>query len=338
MNLDPNVIHVYRGSFIESSHYVNIAVVTSEGKLTFSYGDPFRATFPRSALKPFQAVPLIESGAANAFSFDQADISLCCASHSGEEIHRSRVLSLLKQIGKTENVLQCGTHIPRDQVSYERLVRGGKELTPVFSNCSGKHTGMIATCLHLHENMETYRDVNHPLQQRILDVISSILNYKKEDIKISTDGCSLPTHQLPLYNVALGFSRLSRPDQMNSSSHANALETIKDSMMSYPEMVAGSNRFDTDLMKAFNKKIVSKMGAEGVQCIGLVESGIGIAIKVEDGNNRAASVAAMEVLKQLGIGNEDIYKELQAHVEPTIKNMSGESVGKIIADFHLHEA
>lgn len=337
MSKQQKPVHVYRGGYLESVHDIHAVIVNSDGKILFSYGDPYRPTFARSSMKPFQAVPLVETGAAERFSYEAADIALSCASHNGEPFHRSRVLSLLDRLGQDEEALQCGTHIPRDLESYKRLIREGKELTPVFSNCSGKHTGMLSTCVYLNEDTRTYRDMDHPHQQRILNVISNICDFKKEAIGIGVDGCGVPVHQLPLSHVATGFARLSRPDKMIDQTHMQALMTIRDSMMAHPEMVAGTNRFDTDLMNAFDGGVVAKAGAEGVQCIGLIDSGLGIAIKVEDGHGRATSVVAMKILEELNIGDEKIYHTLQSYTEPAVKNMAGNVVGKITAEFKLQK-
>ncbi|GAA0592486.1 asparaginase [Virgibacillus siamensis] len=335
MSEQQSPIHVYRGGYLESVHDVDVAVVNSDGEVLFSYGDPNRPTFARSSMKPFQAVPILETGAAKNFLFDAADIALFCSSHNGEPIHRSRILSLLEKVGEGENSLQCGTHIPRDIESYKKLIRDGKELTPVYSNCSGKHTGMLATCTYLNEETGTYRELDHPHQQRILNVISTICDFNKKAIGIGVDGCGVPVHQLPLKKIAKGFACLSQPGRMIDQTYSESLRTIRNSMMEYPEMVAGTNRFDTDLMNAFDGGIVAKAGAEGVQCIGLVDSGLGIAIKVEDGNGRAASVAAMKVLEELKIGDEETKSKLKSYTEPTVKNMAGNAVGKITAEFQL---
>ncbi|WML48718.1 asparaginase [Neobacillus sp. PS3-34] len=276
-------ILVYRGEHIESTHQLHVAVVNNEGELLYSYGNPSRLTFPRSSMKPFQAIPLIETGTADRFQYSPAEISLSCASHSGEVFHREAVLTILNKIGLEEEALQCGTHIPRDMESYKQLIREGKELTPVFSNCSGKHSGMLATAVHMNEDVLTYREIDHPIQQRILEAIESICEVPKEQIQLSVDGCGVPVHQLPLTHVALGFARLAKPNGVVEANHAAALERIRNAMVQYPEMVGGTDRFDTDLMRVFTGRVVAKAGAEAVQCIGLVEEGIGIALKVEDG-------------------------------------------------------
>jgi L-asparaginase II len=331
-------ILVYRGDYLESSHDVHIAVVNNEGKLLYSYGNPDRLTFPRSSMKPFQAVPLIETGAAEHFRYSPAELSLSCASHSGEQIHREAVLHILERVGLTEEALQCGTHIPRDIESYKQLIRDGKDLTPVFSNCSGKHSGMLATAVYMHEDVSTYREIHHPLQQRILETIEDMCNIPKEEIQLSVDGCGVPVHQLPLLHAALGFARLAKPNETLAPKRAAALETIRNAMIQHPEMVGGTDRFDTDLMKIYDGRVVAKAGAEAVQCIGLVEEGIGIAIKVEDGAPRATSVAAMEVLKQLGIGDQQIFEVLKDYVIAPVLNARNDTIGTIKADFVLEKA
>ncbi|MEH7334485.1 asparaginase [Neobacillus drentensis] len=248
-------------------------------------------------------------------------------------MHRDSVLNSLAKIGLAEEALQCGTHISRDHESYKQLIREGKELTPVFSNCSGKHSGMLATAVHLKEDVAGYREIHHPVQQRILDVIKDICEVPKNEIKLSVDGCGAPVHQVPLNQMALGYARLAKP----AGEHASALELIRNAMIKHPEMVGGKNRFDTDLMNILNGRIVSKAGAEAVQCIGLVEEGIGISIKVEDGGERAVSVAAMEVLKQLGLVNEQINQTLKDYAHAPVFNARNDRIGVIKPNFILEK-
>jgi L-asparaginase II len=331
-------ILVYRGDYVESTHDLHVAVVNNAGKLLYSYGNPKRLTFPRSSMKPFQAVPIVETGAAENFDYSSKELSLSCASHKAEHYHREAVLNILNKIGLTEDALQCGTHALWDMNIYKKLIQEGKELTPVFSNCSGKHSGMLATAVHMNENVLTYREIQHPVQQRILDAIADICSIPKEQIKLSVDGCGVPVHQLPLDHVALGFAKLAKPKETVSESRAAILEQIRAAIIQHPEMVAGTNRFDTDLIKAFNGRVVAKAGAEAVQCIGLVAEGIGIAIKVEDGGPRAAGVAAMEVLRQLGIGDQHIFETLKEYVHPPVLNARNDKIGVIKANFALKEA
>ncbi|WP_251553618.1 asparaginase [Neobacillus muris] len=328
-------IKVYRGAYLESTHNMHAAVVNSKGELLYSYGDPDRLTFPRSSMKPFQAVPVLETGAADAFGFETADVSLICASHNGEQRHRERVMSIISRIHLGENHLQCGTHIPRDLESYKALIRAGGELTPVYSNCSGKHSGMLTAVVHMNEDVDSYREVSHPHQQRILQAIEDICQYPKEKIDIGVDGCGVPVHRLPLRNTALGYARLANPFQTESGGHSETLNRICQAMMKHPEMVAGEDRFDTDVMQAFAGKIVSKGGAEGVQCLGVVGEDIGITVKIEDGNARAVSAVALEILKQLGIGDEAVYQKLDQYVHTPVLNTRNDQIGRIDVEFKL---
>ncbi|MBM7572584.1 asparaginase [Aquibacillus albus] len=330
-------VHVYRGQYIESSHQVHIAVVSAEGKLIGYYGDPFRLTFGRSSLKPFQAAPLVESGAIETYGLTQKELALFCASHNSEDFHRQGVKDVLAKIDLEESALQCGTHIPRDKDSYKKLIKSGGELTPVYHNCSGKHAGMLAGSLKKALDIDHYRDPDHPYQLEIIEVISNASDYAKEKIATSVDGCGLPVHRLPLYNLALAFTRLAVPNLWANGSEQRkaSFEKIREAMTKYPEMVAGTDRYDTDLMRVFNGRLVAKVGAEGVHCIGDKDTGIGIALKVEDGNERATNVASMEVLHQLGIGTENAFSQLSEYHHAPVRNARKEKIGEMIPSFTL---
>ncbi|HLR08807.1 MAG TPA: asparaginase [Bacillota bacterium] len=338
MNHTTKPIQVYRGNVVESTHDVHIAVVTVDGNLIAYYGDAHRLIFARSAMKPFQALPVVESGAMEAFNLTEKQLSLFCASHSGEPFHREQVLDVLQKINLAENDLQCGTHMPKDEASYKQLLREGKGLTPVYSNCSGKHAGMLAGCVQQHFDIATYRDINHPYQQQIIEVIADISGYKKDNIETSIDGCGVPVHRIPLARVALLFARLAAPDawREGKEKRKRSLKRIRNAMTAYPEMVAGTKRLDTDLMKAYGGRIVAKGGAEGVHCFGDSKTGIGVALKIADGNARGTQVASMEVLKQLHIGDESIWNELFDYHYPPILNMRDERIGEIRSNFTLH--
>jgi len=330
-------IKVYRGDYIESTHNIHIAVVKSNGELLAYYGDPHRLTFARSSMKPLQAIPAVESGAVDNYAIHPKELSLFCASHSGEPFHRETVMQVLQKLNLSEKQLQCGTHVPRHMESYNELIRGGGELTPVFSNCSGKHSGMLAGTVAQGMDVKTYRQLSHPYQQQILDVIADVTSYDRESIATSVDGCGVPVHRVPLYNLALSFSRLAKPDDWTGSDEKRkeALRRICHAMVTHPEMVAGTKEFDTDLMKVFDGRIVAKGGAEGVHCFGDTETGIGVAIKIEDGNSRARSVVTMEVLRQLTMGKEGLWNELSDYIETPVLNARNEKIGKVVANFTL---
>lgn len=330
-------VQVYRGDYIESTHDVHIAVVSAEGNIVAYYGDVNRLTFGRSSMKPFQAVPVIESGAMEAFDLTEKELSIFCASHSGEPFHRETVQNVLDKLDLTEKDLQCGTHIPADIDSYRELIKEGGVLTPLYSNCSGKHSGMLAGVKQQNFKIDTYREADHPYQQQIMDVISDVSAFPRENIAMSVDGCGVPVHRLPLDHLALGFARLAAPNdwKQGKEKRKKALSRIRTAMSGYPKMVAGTNKFDTDLMTAYSGRLVAKGGAEGVHCFGDQETGLGVALKVEDGQPRATHVATMSVLRQLGIGDESIWKELSNYEKSPVLNARKEKIGVILPSFKL---
>ncbi|HEU4965454.1 MAG TPA: asparaginase [Bacilli bacterium] len=333
--MDNVVVNAYRGGVVESSHRGHVAVVDADGRLLYSYGDPQRLTYARSSMKPIQTIPVVETGTADTYGFDQADLSLCCASHSGEGRHRERAMAMLERCGQAEEVLQCGTHVPRDEESYKQLIREGRELTPIYSNCSGKHAGMVATAVHMGEDPTTYHLPEHPVQQRILEAVSDVMKVPADEIHTGIDGCGVPVHRLPLYNIAWGFARLARPETLGNPTRQAAVERITDAMIAAPEMVGGNNRYCTDLMREFQGRLFGKAGAEAVYCIGDRQTGLGIVVKVEDGNPRAVYAAMNEVLRQLGIGTDGPLERLSEYTAPDILNMSNAVVGQLQAEFEL---
>ncbi|MBY7144332.1 asparaginase [Virgibacillus sp. NKC19-3] len=332
-------IQVYRGNYVESAHDVHIAVVSGKGDLLAYYGEPDRLTFARSSMKPFQALPIVESGAMDTYHLTEQELALFCASHSGEPVHRNTVAQVLQKINLEEGHLQCGTHIPTDIDSYNQLIKDGGALSPYYSNCSGKHTGMLAGCVNQKMDVDTYRELAHPYQQQIIDVIAAVSNFDREKIVTAVDGCGVPVHRVPLQNIALAFSRLAYSSNWKTATpeRRNSLERIRDAMGAHPEMVAGTNRFDTDFMKTYGGRIVAKGGAEGVHCFGDKETGIGVAVKIDDGNGRGASVASMEVLKQLKIGDSSLWDQLDSYYHAPVLNARQEKIGEIRPEFKLKD-
>ena len=330
------VVEIYRGTLVESSHNGHIAVVNSEGELLYSYGEPYRITYARSSIKPIQAIPVVETNAAEEFNIEDREISFMCSSHNSEEFHAECAREILNKSHIKLDKLQCGTHIPLSIKAYKDLILSGRELTSEYSNCSGKHCGMLITTKHMNEDIDTYLDINHPIQQRILDVLSDVCNYNKNNIVIGLDGCGAPVHALPLERLAYGFATLSKPENLQKN-RKEAIQRIISSMTTYPEMVAGTKRFCTDFMKVCGHKMFGKVGAEGVYLVGIKEKGIGIGIKIEDGDMSIVYSVVIEVLKQLNmITNEEIDKLIN-YYKPKILNARKEEVGKILPSFILNK-
>ncbi len=328
------LVHVHRGKMLESVHKGHIAVVDANGNLLYQAGNPQQMVYARSSMKPVQAIPLIETGAADFYHFDDVDIALCCASHNAEKQHTNRVLSILNRIGLEVKDLQCGSHNPRWEEVYEELIRDGKPITPLYNNCSGKHSGMLTTAQYMNETVEDYYKLEHPVQQRILEAISSLAEFPKEKIEIGIDGCGVPVHGLPLNKLAYCYARMAKPTGLSNERTAN-VKRIVQAMMNAPEMVGGTDRFCTDFMTVANGRAFGKAGAEAVYCIGDIETGIGIAIKVEDGNGRGTNPVAVEVLKQLNLLHDHQLEQLKDYHYPQLKNCRQETIGQLSPVFQL---
>src|SRR3989441_1197652 len=302
-----------RGSWVEVVHEVHVAVVDSTGGLVARTGDPELVTFWRSAAKPFQALPLVEDGAAARFGLTSEELALACASHSSEPDQVARVRELLGKIGCSERDLLCGPHPPlSDRVAQDYQTRGLR-LTAVYSNCSGKHAGMLALARHHGWPTEFYTRLEHPVQQRLLSEVAEWSGVERSRIGTATDGCGVVCYALPLRHMGLAYARL-------GSAHAVVLEA----MLRHPELIAGEGRPCTDMMRAHPGRVVVKVGAEGVYCGLLTQEGQGIALKVEDGHTIAAALAMAAVLGRVGL--RPLPPALLAR---STVNTRGETVGEL---------
>jgi L-asparaginase II len=302
------ILTLTRGEIVESIHYGAFAIVDSHGQLLATFGSPQAVTFLRSSSKPFQALPLIENGGVEHWGFTIKEVAITCASHTGTDDHAQTLASMQAKIGISQNHLQCGIHTPIDTDTSKTLLLNGEKPTPNRHNCSGKHTGMLAFAKMNNQSLENYLDTKHPLQQKILQTLCEMCELDPNDVATGIDGCSAPNFAIPLKNMALGFARLVDPWEFPSQ-RAIACEQIITAMTTYPEMVAGPGMFDTRLMAAAGGKIISKGGAEGYQAIGIRPGvlapdspGIGIAIKISDGDLRGRSrpAVALQILIHLG--------------------------------------
>lgn len=321
---------ITRADRVESIHYGAIAVVDTNGTLVASAGDPDLFLYFRSSAKPFQAIPVIESGAADRFGLTPAELALCCASHNAEEGHQRQVLAFLAKLGLGESALQCGAPMPSDDHAFASVELGLTPKSPLQCDCSGKHSGMLASCLHLGLPIDTYLEPDHPLQVRIKGLIAEVCDVPVESLAMATDGCSLPTFGSTLRSFARSYAELAR-----STAHADALNRLREAMIAHPQNVAGKNELVTNLMKFGKGAIVAKSGAEGLICVGLPEQGLGIAIRVADGSFRAHPVLVIEALRQLRAVPESVLEELTAEHDPVIYNHNRRVAGERRAAFTL---
>jgi len=318
------LVEVVRGELTESQHLGSIAVVDNSGTLVLSYGEADLKTYWRSAAKPIQALPLVDSGAAAAFDLSPAELAVITASHSGEERHLELVRSILAKINLGEEHLKCGSHLPYSREAKRKLRQAGRKPGPLYNNCSGKHAGMLALCQHQGWDVENYLKEAHPLQKYLLDYISLFTDYPQEKIVRGTDGCGVVVYGLPLKNMALAFARLSSPLTV-SEDLARAAHKIKAAMLAHPLAIGGEGRFNSVLLQATNKKLIAKSGAEGVFCFGYQDKGV--AIKIIDGHRRALPPVVMKILSELEVLNEEEENSLAKYFKPVVTNHRGEEVG-----------
>jgi L-asparaginase II len=329
------LVEVTRGGRVESIHYGAVAVVDAQGRLVAHAGDPDLTTYLRSAVKPFQLLPLVESGGADRFGLSDEELAVMAASHSGEPRHLDTVRGILEKIGLGESALQCGAHWPLSEESARMLREAGREPAPIYNNCSGKHAGMLAQCAARGLSTHDYLDPRHPIQIAILDTLAALCHVDSGAIGVAMDGCSAPCFAIPLRACALAFARLADPSGLPEP-RRSAVHRIARAMMAYPEMVGGEGRLDTDLMRAAPGRLVCKGGAEGYHGIGVVKSGLGIAIKIVDGNGqRAGGPAAIEALRQMGVLDGGKVESLRKYHRPAVRNHRGLEVGEVRPVFEL---
>jgi L-asparaginase II len=296
----------------------------------------------RSSAKPHQCVPLVASGAADRFGLDEREIAVACASHSGEPIHVETVAGMLKKIGLTPDALKCGTHEPFSSIEAQSLRERGEKPHVLQNNCSGKHTGMLALALHLGAPIETYDQPDNPVQLAIGRTIAQFSGVPLEDIAVGVDGCGVPVFGVTVRAMALMYARLVSPPMDWSEEMRAAGGRIVRAMTTYPELVGGTvERLDTEMMRATAGALISKVGAEGVYTVGVLPSerwprGVGLALKIEDGEDRRARPpVVIESLRQLGVLKGDAYEAVTPYAMFPVRNHRGERVGEVCPNFEL---
>ncbi|MBX2825701.1 MAG: asparaginase [Gammaproteobacteria bacterium] len=326
--MNPVLVNVWRGSSIESRHRGAVAVVDVQGRVVFSLGDIQRPEFPRSAIKYLQAIPLLETGAADHFELTPKHISFACASHNAESIHTDFAEEWLSSIDCTTDQLECGAELPGDPDAQFKLIASGGTPRRYHHNCSGKHLGLITTCKHMNESLQNYRLYQHPVQQRWFDVLEALASVKVQQLSWGYDGCGIPTLALPLQRVALAQARFADPSAL-SSERRSAIERIIESVAAHPYMVAGKERLCTALMELTGKSLLVKIGAEGYYTATVPGKGLGIALKIDDGNHRGSQVALGAVLEKMNLLSAEQSRQLAEYLNPDVTNSRGEVIGRL---------
>lgn len=338
------LVEVRRGAITESRHRGHIVAIEPDGTIAGFLGAPHNVTFLRSSAKPLQALPLLTTGAAERFGFNDEEIALACASHNGEPIHTSIVASMLEKIGLGPEALHCGVHEPYSPEAAG-VLRAHNELpTVLHNNCSGKHAGMLAVALQLGAPIDNYEAPENPVQRAIAQVVSDFTDVALEDLAVGVDGCAAPIFGVSIRAMALAYARLVSPPETFAKSTRVACGQIVRVMMKYPELIGGtSERLDTEVMRAAPGRIVSKVGAEGVYTAGILPcerwpKGLGLALKIEDGDDkRARPTVVIESLRQLDVLYDASLEAVSRYAFFPVKNRRGDVAGEIRASFELRK-
>lgn len=323
----PLVVEVSRGPVVESLHQVMAVVVNEIGHVTHYWGNPQFLTMPRSAIKMLQALPLIESGAADKFALDDKLLALACGSHRGEKDHLAALAQWTEKVGIKESSYICGPHLPYDQSSAHEMIRKGQKPTVFCNNCAGKHSAILTTCLHLREDPTGYEKYEHNAQKRLRQVLTETTRFDHSKAAFGVDGCGIPTYAMPLQSMAIGMSTFINSKE--KPARKAAAERILQAVKTYPFYIAGSDNFATAVIEKSQGRSIIKGGAEGVYCGVLPEKKVAFAVKVSDGASRAAEVVTASLLLQFGGLNETEFRALAKYTLPTVTNWKGDVVGQI---------
>ena len=313
---------------MESRHRGSAAIVDVTGKVARSWGDHTAAVYPRSAIKPLQAIPLVETGAAEAFGLGNSEIALACASHNGEPRHTETVAAWLGKIGLGPDDLECGMHWPMHDETTRAMAATGQMPCPIHNNCSGKHCGFLTTAVHMGEPPKGYVRFEHPVQQRILGVLEAMCGIDLGRAPRGIDGCAIPTIAIPLENMAYGMARFGAPDDL-APDRAAACRRIAAAVAAEPFMVAGNGRYCTEVMEVTGRAVLLKTGAEGVFCAAIPDYGLGVALKCDDGATRAAEIMMSAVLRHIGVLTEEMEAKLSRRIVMPLENRNGIHVGDV---------
>jgi L-asparaginase II len=337
MSANPILAEALRGGLVESFHRGSLAIVDADGAVHTALGDIDRPIFPRSAVKVLQALPLVASGAAQALGLTDEELALACASHGGEVRHAEAAASMLAKAGVDAGALACGAHWPYHEASARELAARGAQPSALHNNCSGKHAGFVCLGCRLAGGREAadfvrgYVSPEHPVMREVTAALQAATGFDLSRAVRGTDGCSIPTYAIPLRHLAHAFARVATGVGL-SPEHGRAARRLREAVARAPHMVAGSGRFDSRVMARLGERVFCKVGAEGVYCAALPEVGLGVALKMDDGNTaRAAEVVMAAVIEaRLTLAGEDaaLMRSL-SRVE--MRNWNGIEVGSLQA-------
>jgi len=336
--MNPILVEVLRGECVESRHAGAVAVLDADGRVLAAIGDIERAVFPRSAVKVLQALPLVASGAADRLQLSDAELALACASHGGEALHASTAAAMLAKAGLDSDCLECGTHWPYNEIASRELAAHAEQPSALHNNCSGKHAGFLCLAckkagpgVNLRQYVKGYVQPDHPVMREVTAALEATTGTSLANASHGTDGCSIPAYAIPLRRLALAFARIGTGIGL-APDHARAALRLRQAVARHPFMVAGSGRMDTRVMERVGERVFMKVGAEGMYCAALPERGLGVAIKIDDGNNaRAAEVALAAVLEACLPLDDGDAAFMRGFSDCRLRNWNGIEVGALRA-------
>ncbi len=347
---NPVLVEAMRGGVVESSHRGSLMVCDSAGDVVCSMGDIHSRVFPRSAIKLLQALPLVASGAADHWGFTPEELALACSSHNGEDIHARTAASMLRKAGLDLHALECGAHAPYLPAAQAALMARGETPCALHNNCSGKHAGFVglgafralrsqpAASSLARDGVRGYIKPDHAVMVEVSRAIEATTSFELGSTTRGIDGCSIPTYAIALKALALAYARVASGKGL-SAEHAQAALRLRRAIAQAPHLVAGTDRFDTVVMQRLGLRVCCKVGAEGVYCAALPEQGLGVAIKMDDGNTaRAAEVVMAAAIESFVTLSQAERAFMHSKSEQALSNWNGMDVGALRASPALRSA
>jgi L-asparaginase II len=342
--MNPVLVEVHRGPAVESTHRGALAVVDADGACVLTLGDVQRPIFPRSAVKVLQALPLVASGAADVLKLSDEELALACASHNGEPAHVATAASMLAKAGVDLRVLECGAHWPYREAFQREMAARGQAPNALHNNCSGKHAGFVCLACRMAGGMplvdyaKGYVKAEHPVMREVTHALRSATGWDLSGAPQGIDGCSIPAFAIPLQHLARAFARVGTGIGLGDDA-ARAARRLRQAVAKAPFMVGGTDRFDTRVMQRLGERVFCKVGAEGVYCAALPGRGLGVALKIDDGNNARAAEVVMAALVEAYVPLDDSDAVLMRSLsEVRLKNWNGIEVGSLRASQLLRDA
>lgn len=330
---EPILVEIVRGDMVESYHRGEMVVMDAKGTVIRSWGEPDKKVYARSTLKLLQALPLIETGAADALSISDEEITLACASHSGSSEHIERVRAWLNRLGLSD--LECGACSPSVKNTSKDILSSGMLPSAFAHPCSGNHAGFLSTALFMKEEYKGYIERVHPVQQRIEKTVTEMAEFDLASVPVGIDGCGIPVYGFPLKNLAVAMAKFANPEGLPPK-RIDAIKRMISAIRKHPKLLAGENRFDTAVIEATNGEVIVKGGVEGMYIAIMPALGYGAALKINDGSTQASEIACCALLQQLGVLSESARSSLDKFLNPKIVNFVGKVVGErraVIAKF-----